>query len=97
MALQLLLELESISDPAVQLDIVLSRNGQGLAVLRERMVRNGVVEEVVDFGRSHCCDALAIGVALNYRWVLDVYQRSWSYGFLLGDNGWLSPSPEAVA
>jgi hypothetical protein len=36
------------------------------------MVRNGVVEEVVNFGRSHSCGVLAIGVALHYRRVCDV-------------------------
>lgn len=54
MTLELILELEGIADSAVKLDLGIAGNGQGLAISRERVVGDGVVEEMVDLGSSHC-------------------------------------------
>lgn len=52
--LQLILELEIASRPLVELDIVVTGDSQSLLVSREGVVRNGCVEEVVDFWCRHC-------------------------------------------
>jgi hypothetical protein len=52
---QLVLELETAALPCVQVDIVVTSYGEGLAVGGEGVVRNWVVKEVVDFGRNHGC------------------------------------------
>lgn len=59
------------------------------------MVRNGVVEEVVDFWRSHCCGNLAIGVALHYRLRSGCgVNEAGAWGFLLVMIALLSPIQE---
>lgn len=55
MALQHICQLESISSLAVQLNRRVSGNSQSCMVGRERVVGNGVVEKVVNFGSSHFC------------------------------------------
>ena len=50
---QLVLELEGIAHLPVELDGRVPSYGKGLVVRRERVVGNGVVEQVVDFGGSH--------------------------------------------
>lgn len=54
MSLELVLELEGIADSAVELDLGVAGNSQGLAIGREGVVGDGVVEEMVDLGSSHC-------------------------------------------
>lgn len=54
-ALQNVCQLESISSLAVQLDGRVPGNSQSCVVGRERVVGNGVVEQVVNFGSSHFC------------------------------------------
>ena len=51
--LQLVLDLEDIAYSAVEVDGGLARNSYQLTVRREGMVRNWVVEEVVDFWSCH--------------------------------------------
>ncbi len=68
-ALELVLELEGIADLAVELNCRVSGDSKRLAVGRERVVRNGVVEEMVNFGSGHV-ERCAIGVALYYLWLL---------------------------
>lgn len=53
MALELILQLKGISNSVVKLDGRVPRNGEGLAVGRERVVGDRAVEKVVDFGSSH--------------------------------------------
>lgn len=53
MALQLFLELEGIADLAIQLNIVVACDGQGLVVRGEGVVRNGVVEEMMNLWSGH--------------------------------------------
>lgn len=69
MAFELVLELEGVSNPAIQLDRRVASNGEGLPVGGEGVVRNGVVEEVVNFWLRHYGEwaGSAIGVALYYR------------------------------
>jgi hypothetical protein len=55
MPAQLVLELKARASTRIELDIIVAGNGQSLAVGREGMIGNGVVEEVVDFGRCHVC------------------------------------------
>jgi hypothetical protein len=50
---QLILELISAASLLEQVDVVLAGYGKRLAVGGEGMVRNGMVEEVVDFGAGH--------------------------------------------
>lgn len=50
---QLILERVLVSGALVQIDYVLAGYGEGLTVGGEGMVRNRVVEEMVDFWRSH--------------------------------------------
>ena len=52
MSLELILELERIPALAVKLDGRVSGNGQGFVVRREGVVRNGIVEEVVNLGEQ---------------------------------------------
>lgn len=67
-ALQLILELKSVSHSAVQLDIRVSGHSQSAMVSRERVVCNGVMEQVVNLGIRHTDElSFAIGVALYYR------------------------------
>lgn len=53
MALQLILELEGISDFAVELDGRVSCHGEDAVVGREGVVGDWVVEQVVNLGSSH--------------------------------------------
>lgn len=53
--LQHICQLESISSLAVQLNGRVAGNSQSCVVGRERVVGNGVVEQVVNFGSSHFC------------------------------------------
>lgn len=53
MACQLILELVSAARLLEEVDVVLAGYSERLAVGGEGMVRNGVVEEVVDFGAGH--------------------------------------------
>jgi hypothetical protein len=57
MALQFVLELEGIPNLAVQLNRVVTSDGQCLAVCREGMVSDRIVEEMVDLGSSHVGNA----------------------------------------
>ena len=50
---QFILQLEATARLCVQVNIVLTSYSERLAVGGEGMVRNGVVEEVVDFGAGH--------------------------------------------
>jgi hypothetical protein len=52
-AAQLIFQSEAGAIGRVQLDRVVSSNGEGLAVGREGVVGDGVVEEVVDLRSSH--------------------------------------------
>jgi hypothetical protein len=54
MASQFILKLEPAALSRIQVNIVLARNSQRLAIGGKRVVRNWVVEEVVDFGSGHC-------------------------------------------
>lgn len=79
MPLKLVLELEGIANSAVQLDCRLASDGKGLPVGGERMVRNGIVEEVVDFWFRHCgnggvCDRSGSLLSLEL----------WDMGYLYG-------------
>ena len=53
MAFQFVLEVEFGPAFVVELDIVVSSDGQGLPVSGEGMVRDGMVEEMVDFWARH--------------------------------------------
>ncbi|OSS55079.1 hypothetical protein B5807_01812 [Epicoccum nigrum] len=53
-ARQLILQLEAVAGAPVEVDDVLARHCQRGAVRAERVVRDGVVEEVVHFGGGHC-------------------------------------------
>lgn len=61
---QLILQLVTTARLLEQVDIVLASDGERLAVGGEGMVRNGVVEEVVNFGASHADVRVAIGDSL---------------------------------
>lgn len=50
---QLIGEDEGVAGAGVELDIVLARDGDGLAVSGEGVVGDGAVKEVVDFGSGH--------------------------------------------
>jgi hypothetical protein len=50
---QLILELVPAARLLEEVDVVLAGYGERLAVGREGVVRNGMVEEVVDFGAGH--------------------------------------------
>lgn len=52
-ALQFILELEGIANSAVQVNRGVARNGQCLAIRRERVIRDRVVEQVMDFWSCH--------------------------------------------
>jgi len=67
MSSEFIFQLELSTCLAIEVDIVLAGYSQSLTVSGERMVRDRVVEEVVDF-RSHSVHALlcAIGGALYY-------------------------------
>lgn len=51
---QFILKLEATARLRIQVDIVLPSYSQRLTVGREGVVRNWVVEEVVDFWGGHC-------------------------------------------
>lgn len=53
MTLELVLELERVGDALVNLDRRIPGDGDGVAVGRERVVRDGRVEQVVHFWRRH--------------------------------------------
>lgn len=53
MALELVLELEGVSDAAIELDGGVASHGEDAVVCREGVVGDGVVEKVVDLGSSH--------------------------------------------
>jgi len=53
MTSELVFELKAGAGARIQLDIVVSCHRERAAVGREGMVGNWVVEEVMDFGRSH--------------------------------------------
>lgn len=53
MTLQLVLELERIASPAVELDGIVTGNSESLLIGREGVVGDWVVEEVVNFGVRH--------------------------------------------
>ena len=54
MSSQLILKLESAARFRVQVDVVLASYSQRLTVGREGVVRNWVMEEVVNFRGGHC-------------------------------------------
>jgi hypothetical protein len=58
---QLILELVPAARLLEEVDVVLAGYGERLAVGREGMVRNGMVEEVVDFGAGHGDDSVSWG------------------------------------
>jgi hypothetical protein len=51
---QFILKLEAAALPRIQVNVVLASNSQRLAIGGERVVRDWVVEEVINFGGSHC-------------------------------------------
>ena len=53
MAFELILQCEFVAGAGVELDVVVSCYGLVFAVCGEGVVRNWVVEEVVDFGWGH--------------------------------------------
>lgn len=53
MPLQLIFERESIPGASIKLDVGVSCNGQGLPVRGERVVCDGVVEELMNFWSRH--------------------------------------------
>lgn len=63
-------ELELAAGAFVELDVVLAGDGHTRAVGSEGVVRNGMVEKVVNFSGRHVCCCLviesAIGGALYY-------------------------------
>lgn len=61
---QLILQRVLVARALVQIDNVLTGDGEGLAVGGEGVVRDGVVEEVVDFWGGHCEGTGAIGDSL---------------------------------
>ena len=69
MTLELIRQLEGVADLGVELDGRIPRNCERLAISRERVVGNRVVEEMVDLRGCHFVDLclLAIGGALYYR------------------------------
>ena len=54
MPLELVLELKGVANPAIQLDRRVPSDGEGLPISREGVVRNGIVEEVMNFWLWHC-------------------------------------------
>lgn len=52
-SLQLILKLEGVSGPAIELNGRIASDGERLAVGRERVVGDGGVEKVVDLGSGH--------------------------------------------
>jgi hypothetical protein len=67
--LELILQFEGISDPGVELYRRVAGNCERLAIGRERVVGNWIVEKMMNLGRRHLdnLSLLAIGVALYYR------------------------------
>ena len=67
MTSQFILKRKALAASLVQIDIVLAGYGKRLAVGGEGVIRDGMVEEVVDFRRRHSnvLDC-AIGGALYY-------------------------------
>lgn len=53
MATKLILKFDFLARQAVQLYVVVSSYGKRSVVAREGVIRNRVVEEVVNFGRRH--------------------------------------------
>jgi hypothetical protein len=75
MSRKLVFELEASTGLGIEFDIGLFSNGQSAAIGGEGMVLDGAVEEVVDFGRSHCSDrsnSLLLLMAIKICWMLDV-------------------------
>lgn len=64
MACQLILQLEFPTLSLVQVDVVFAGYGERLAVGGEGVVRDGVVEEVMDFWGGHFVGRCAIGDSL---------------------------------
>jgi hypothetical protein len=57
MSTQLVLELEACAAAGMEFDNIVTRNSQRLAVGREGVISDWVMEKVVYFGRGHCeCD-----------------------------------------
>jgi hypothetical protein len=71
-AFELIFELESVARSAIELDAALPCNGQCLFIGRERVIRNWVVEELMNLGRCHLGNLYVIGVALYYHSMLVV-------------------------
>jgi hypothetical protein len=75
MSLQLILELESTPNSSIELHHQLPGDGKGAPIGRKRMVGNGVVKEMVNFGRGHIAGRLVvIGVALYYHNTLSLWR-----------------------
>ena len=55
MASEFVFEVKTGARTRIQLNIVFARHGDGTAVGRDGMVDDWMVEEVMDFGRSHGC------------------------------------------
>ena len=53
-SLQLIQQLERVARPAIELDVVVSGDSKGGMVGRERVVGDGIVEEMVNLGIGHC-------------------------------------------
>lgn len=68
-AFQLINELKAIARSIVQLNAVVSRNGERLSVCRKGMIGNWMVKEVMNFWSSHCEVCIVIGVSLYYQLV----------------------------
>ena len=62
---ELIVQLKGISNPLVQVDGRVSRDSQSLAISRVRVVRDGAVKEVVNFGRHGGLDGGAKRVRSN--------------------------------
>jgi hypothetical protein len=54
MSCELILQLELSTSPLVKIHVVLPGYCERLAIGGEGVIRNGMVEEMVDFWRSHC-------------------------------------------
>ena len=53
MSFQLISQLKLPTRPLIQVHSAFTRNSEGLTVSRKRVIRNGMVEEVMNFRRSH--------------------------------------------
>lgn len=70
MALQLILELETIPTSTIELNTGVSCNCESLSVRREGVIGNGMVEKVVNFWSCHDVCRWLIGGALYYQVML---------------------------